>query len=86
MSALNDLKPTKKLLVMDLLKEAGVDVSQWKEYRERHPAANPKYCYNWSFEQPGEVVVLCLWHQSLETAKGKITFRRRYKAFCFCTS
>lgn len=81
MSALEDLKPTDKLLVMDLLHQAGVDVSQWKNYRGKRPAANPKYCYNWSFEQPGEVVVLCLWHQSLEELEGKITFRRQYRAF-----
>ena len=81
MSVLDELKPTKKLLVMDLLDEAGVDVSQWKKYKGLHPAANPKYCYNWSFEQPGEVVVVCLWHQALKESKGKITFRRRYRAF-----
>jgi 5-methylcytosine-specific restriction protein A len=59
MSILQDLRPTKKSLVMDLLKEAGCDVRAWADYGGP-PAANPKYCYNWSFEQPGEFVVLCI--------------------------
>ena len=81
MSVLSDLKPTKKLLVMNLLAEAGVDVSQWKHYNGSNPAANPKYCYNWSFEQSGELVVVCLWHDSLEEIGQDITFRRRYRAY-----
>ena len=59
MSVLDELKPIRKLLVMNLLREIGVDVSQWKNYKGAHASANPKYCYNWSFEQPGEVVVVC---------------------------
>ena len=80
MSVLDDLKPIQKFLVMDLLKEAGVDVSQWKNYKGKSPSANPKYCYNWSFEQPGEVVVACLWHRSLKSENGKIVFRRKPRA------
>jgi 5-methylcytosine-specific restriction protein A len=82
MSALDELKPIQKFLVMNLLNEVGVDVSQWKNYKgNRPPAANPKYCYNWSFEQPGEVVVACLWHRSLKQEKGKIFFRRKPRAY-----
>jgi 5-methylcytosine-specific restriction enzyme A len=80
MSALDDLKPIQKLLVMDLLKEAGVDVSEWKNYKGASPAANPKYCYNWSFEQPGEAVVVCLWYRSLRQKDGEILFRRKPRA------
>ena len=75
------LKPTQKFLVMDLLKEVGVDVSQWKNYKGNRPSANPKYCYNWSFEQPGEAVVVCLWHRGLKQGNGKIFFRRKPRAF-----
>jgi len=81
MSVLDELKPIQKLLVMHLLKEAGVDVSQWKNYKGRSPAANPKYCYNWSFEQPGEVVVVCLWHRSLKEENGKVFYRRKPRAY-----
>jgi len=81
MSVLDDLKPTKKLLVMDLLKEAGFDVSQWKNYEGASPGANPKYCYNWSFEQPGEVVAVCLWHDTLKEKMGTVFFKRRARAY-----
>jgi 5-methylcytosine-specific restriction protein A len=48
MTALSDLKPTQKFLVMNLLADAGFDVSDWANYDGEHPASNPKYCYNWS--------------------------------------
>lgn len=77
MSTLDELVPKQKLRVMDLLREAGVDVSHWKDYKGKNPATNPKYCYNWSFEQPGEKVVVCLWHPSLREEKGRIVFSRK---------
>jgi hypothetical protein len=72
-------RPTQKLVVMELLREAGVDVSDWRNYKGKHPSANPKYCYNWSFEQPGELFVVCIWHSSLSQENGKIVFRRGTK-------
>jgi 5-methylcytosine-specific restriction endonuclease McrA len=65
MSLLDNLKPKQKYLVMNLLGNADIDVSAWKKYKGP-PAANPKYCYNWSFEQPDELVAVCLWHKSLK--------------------
>lgn len=41
MSALNELKPTQKLQVMDLLDQAGVDVSDWKSLKGNHLRMNP---------------------------------------------
>ena len=72
MTNLSDLKPTEKRLVMNILAEAGFDVSDWSRYRGKSPAANPKYCYNWSFEQPGEAFAVCLWHPELEEKDGEI--------------
>ncbi len=68
MSIKDDLKPTKKYRVMDLVQDAGVDVSDWGQYARgvKWAAANPKYCYEWSFIQPSKVVVLNLWHTNLE--------------------
>jgi hypothetical protein len=81
-AAIVALKPIQKLLVMDVLREAGVGVSHWAEnFKGRYPSANPKYCYNWSFEQPGELVALCLWHNSLEVSGGNVVFRREPKAY-----
>ncbi len=54
--------PRQKFTVMRLLQEAGVDTSDWKNYKGRSPAANPKYCYNWAFEEPGKTIVVCIWH------------------------
>jgi hypothetical protein len=73
MNALDELKPTQKLLVMDLLDQAGVDVSDWKNFKGDVPANNPKYCYNWSFEKPGQLIVVCLW---------LVIFRRRATPCC----
>lgn len=77
MSAIKELQPTQRLLVMNLLDQAGVDVSAWALGKggARRAASNPKYCYNWSFEQPGKVVVLCLWHSGLTTERGKVIYR-----------
>jgi len=69
MSAIEDLKPISKKLIMDLLDEAGFDVSDWGNYRGKHASSNPK-SYNWSFVEPGEKIALCLWHDSLEP-KGR---------------
>jgi hypothetical protein len=59
MSVTEDLKPTSKKLIMDLLDEAGFYVGDWGNYRGQHATSNPK-SYNWSFEQPGEKIALCL--------------------------
>ncbi len=57
---------------MDLLKEAGFDVRHWARYRGKSPAANPKYCYNWSFEEPGEAFAVCLWFTDLKKKNKEI--------------
>ena len=72
MTVLSDLKPTKKFLVMNLLADAGFDVSDWANYDGEHPASNPKYCYNWSFEQPGEMFAVCLWFSGLKKRGDEI--------------
>ena len=73
MSLPTDLKPTRKPRVLDLVRQAGVDVTDWANYRHpERPAANPKYCYSWSFVQPGALVVLNLWFASMVEASGAI--------------
>jgi 5-methylcytosine-specific restriction enzyme A len=81
MTALDELRPMKKALVMDLLEEAGFDISAWRNYKGVTPAANPKYCYNWSFEQPGEVVAVCLWHRTLKQKDGVVSYVRKPRGF-----
>ncbi len=54
---------------MDLVAQAGVDVSGWHVNPDgtavKKPRANPKYCYEWSFGSESEALVVCVWHDSL---------------------
>ena len=77
MSKLSEIEPSISRRVMDLVKEAGVDVSDWENFRggKRMAAANPKYCYEWSFVEPQKVVVLNLWHNLMEEKAGGIIMR-----------
>jgi hypothetical protein len=83
MSTLAGLQPTQKYRVIDLLKEARIDVSDWKNFKggKAKEAANPKYCYNWSFVQPHKVVAVCLWIKDIRQSGNQIyhdrNFRRR---------
>jgi hypothetical protein len=74
MSVIDDLKPTRKHLVMNLLAEAGFDVSDWAKYRGKHAASNPK-SYNWSFEQGGEKVAVCIWYPDIKPKGSEVVHR-----------
>lgn len=67
MSILDEIRPSKKLLVFDLAEEAGLDMADWiaSSNDPRGPKANPKYCYEWSYIEEGKVVILNLWHESM---------------------
>lgn len=75
MPILDEIKPKDQNLIYDMVRDAGVDVSDWEASKGNAPsaAANPKYCYNWSFVQPDEIVVLNLWHSDLEEKEGVVT-------------
>jgi len=49
-------------------------VTDWANFSGR-PATNPKYCYEWSFVEPGKVVVLNLWHKEMEEIGGAVVQR-----------
>lgn len=74
MAELSEPRPTQHHLVIDLVKAAGVDVSDWANFKggAKSAASNPKYCYEWAFVEPGKVVVLNLWHAEMEKRKGVI--------------
>jgi len=75
MSLLGDLRPREKLRVMDLVEQAGMDVSDWARFkggRER-AAVNPKYCYEWAFIKPGRLIVLNCWWDELYADRGKVS-------------
>jgi 5-methylcytosine-specific restriction enzyme A len=66
------LRPHSRRLVMDLVAEAGLDVSDWPNYKGKHPASNPKYCYEWVFSGDDRIAA-CLWFDNLKTdASGEI--------------
>lgn len=71
---INELKPTEQHRVMDLLAEAGMDVSDWaKDFAGDTPAANPKYCYNWSFRDDSiKLIVLNVWFTNMEINDGVV--------------
>ncbi len=74
MSALDEIQPRSHARVMDLVRDAGVDVSDWANVKggEDNAAANPKYCYEWSFVRPATVVVLNLWYAGMQELEGTI--------------
>lgn len=75
MSVLESIRPKARNRIYDMVRSAGVDVSDWEASKGRvaSAAANPKYCYNWSFVEPGKVVVLNLWHSDMKEHDGVVT-------------
>ncbi len=75
MGQLDDLRPVNRRRVFDLVKEAGLDVSDWAKFSRggTWAAANPKYCYEWAFVEPERVVVLNLWHAQLREDRQTAT-------------
>lgn len=67
METLRNLKPTKKPTVMELVKRAGIDVSDWANAKGGAEGAsrNPKYCYEWCF-QSERVSILDLWFDNMD--------------------
>ena len=81
MSLLDTIVPTSTLRVMDLVREAGIDVSDWANYAKgpSAAAANPKYCYEWAYAG-SEVVVLNLWLGNMREEQGRIVHTANYRA------
>jgi 5-methylcytosine-specific restriction enzyme A len=82
MANLAGLKPTRKDLVFDLVKEAGVDMSDWINSSNNPNAykANPKYCYEWSFVESQKLAVLNLWHSEMSEKDGNIIREGNFRA------
>jgi hypothetical protein len=74
------LKPKNLYRVMDLVAEAGIDVTDWANFSggPSRAATNPKYCYEWSFVEPGKVVVLNLWHARMRIHRGQIVQQHNF--------
>jgi len=76
-SELENIKPTRPLHIIDLVQQAGVDISAWSTSKrgEKGASMNPRYCYEWAFLEPGKVLALCLWHKEIIDTDGELTYR-----------
>jgi 5-methylcytosine-specific restriction protein A len=69
MKTIESLKPVERLRVMDLVASVGIDVSDWANFKggAEKASSNPKYCYEWSYEDHEKrLIVLSLWHKNTE--------------------
>ena len=72
---IDSLKPAERLRVMDLVDSVGIDVSDWANFKGgvEKAASNPKYCYEWSYEDhEKQLIVLSLWHENTEVVNGEV--------------
>lgn len=60
---LAELKPTTSNTIIELVKQSGFDVSDWANYKGKHPSANPKYCYEWVFQESDNIVITVWWDE-----------------------
>ncbi len=81
-AVLAELRPRSRNLVFDLVEKAGVDVTDWRESASdsRMVKANPKYCYEWSYIEPGQLIVLNLWHANMVEEGGQVILRENFRA------
>lgn len=68
------IRPRERNLVIKLVEAAGVNVSDWANFKggPEKAAVNPKYCYEWAFVEPGKVVVLNIWFEKMQERDGEI--------------
>ena len=72
-----DLQPTQHERVIDLVQKAGIDISSWGDFKggKEHAASNPKYCYEWSYvNQKNKVIVLNIWYSDIKFNSGIFTY------------
>ena len=85
MATLQDIKPTERHRVIDLVQEAGVDTSDWENFREgprpERAGSNPRCCYEWAFIERGKVIVLNLWHEEMQEQGGVIFHNANIRQF-----
>lgn len=77
----DDIRPKRKDRVYDSVEAAGVDVTDWEQSSAdpRRKRMNPKYCYNWSFVQPGKVVVASLWHAEMQPRGATVIHAKNFR-------
>lgn len=60
-------RPTEKNRLIDLVKDAGFDTSDWYKMANGQvkAASNPRYCYEWGFKK-SDSILLNLWFDEIE--------------------
>jgi 5-methylcytosine-specific restriction enzyme A len=83
MPTLSELRPTQKQKVIDLVRAAGIDVSDWANFEggKARAAANPKYCFEWSFVEPKKTAVLNLWFEQMRPRGQDIVFDLNFREY-----
>jgi hypothetical protein len=82
MFELESLRPTELRRVIDVVREAGIDVSDWANWAggTADAARNPRYCYEWSFVELGRVVLLNCWYSGMREHRSTITLQDNLRA------
>jgi hypothetical protein len=69
---------------MDMVEQAGIDVSKWKTRADgsavKTPRANPHFCYEWAFGGGSEPTLLCVWHENLSVSGAELVCIDNYQA------
>jgi 5-methylcytosine-specific restriction protein A len=80
---LDSLRPILRARIMDLVADAGIDVSPWSRRADgsiaENPQKNPHYCYEWAFGGDGEPTALCVWHRLLKMEDGIVSYTDNYR-------
>lgn len=78
----DELRPVGRNRVIDLVRAAGIDVSDWSNSSrgEQYASVNPKYCYNWSFVDPRGIAVLNLWYSDLVERRGVVSCEQNLRS------
>ncbi|MDN5752555.1 MAG: HNH endonuclease [Nitrosospira sp.] len=70
---------------MDLVAEAGIDVTPWGVRKDGsvidNPRTNQTYCYEWAFGGGDQPTALCIWHGSLVISQGLILYDRNMRQY-----
>lgn len=82
------LRPTSKSMIIDCVRNAGIDVQAWRfRKKDGKPVATPQsnggYCYEWSFRSDdGSISLLCVWFEEMGIDnQGRVCFAGNLKAY-----
>ncbi|MGY2958185.1 5-methylcytosine-specific restriction protein A [Pseudomonas sp. TE6349] len=87
-TAVEFLRPTSKSMIIDCVRNAGIDVQAWRfRKKDGKPVATPQsnggYCYEWSFRSDdGSISLLCVWFEEMGIDnQGRVCFAGNLKAY-----